>query len=106
MKDFFDSYKIVFDLVQWLFMGAVGLVTWQMKRDKTQDTQISDFRQEFMDKVAEHEVRLAHIDEKLKHVPSSTETAALTERLNSLDKSIVTLNQNIGRVNEFLLNNR
>lgn len=106
MKDFMDSYKIILDVVQWLFMGAMGLVTWQMKRDKTQDTQMSDFRKEFTDKVAEHEVRLAHIDEKLKHVPSSDETAKLTARIDALDRSTTALNQNVQRLNDFLLNNR
>ena len=106
MKDFMDSYKIFLDVAQWLFSGAVAFVLWQVKRDKSQDTQSSDFRKEVAHEVAEIKVRLAGIDERLKHVPSSDETAKLTARIDALDKTSTALNNNIQRLNDFLLNNK
>lgn len=106
MKELYESFKVWIDLAQWLVTGAVGVVWWQLKRDKSQDTQISDFRAEVAKQIAALHVRQEVVEEKLKHVPSSDETAKLTARIDSLDRSTSALNNNVQRLNDFLLNNR
>jgi hypothetical protein len=104
--DFWNAAKVWLDLLQWVLTGVVGIVVWQVKRDKTQTTLMSDFRQEFTDKVAEHHVRLELVEERLKHTPKDTEVTKLTAQIESLEKSIDKLSLMVDRQQQFLMNNR
>lgn len=106
MKEFYDSFKLWLDLAQWLVTGAIGVVWWQLKRDKSQDIAMANFDKRYMDKVAEHEVRITKIEEGFKHVPKDTEMTRLTAQMEELQRAIEKLTISADRQQQFLMNNR
>lgn len=102
----YDSLRGWIDVLQTLGMAVLAVFGWQVKRDKSQDSRLEALEKLFAEKVAEHEARLAVIDEKMKHVPSSKETAALGEQIVGLSNVVTALQRAVERQNEFLLNNK
>jgi hypothetical protein len=100
------------DFKDWLpiinFVGTALLscFVFFFKYDKSNTKRIEQLEALSVEKSAEHKARLDVIDEKLKHVPSSSETAALTERIDALHGVIATLQKSVERQSDFLMQNK
>ena len=99
----YEGLKAWIDFAQFVGMVVLGIVGWQLRKDKSQDGRLDTLETLFADKVAEHEARLAVIDERLKHVPSNSETAALTQRIDALNHNIAGLQRALELQNQYLL---
>lgn len=106
LNDFYEQFKVLLTGLQFVGMCMLGVYTWQSSRDKAQDSSLDALKKQFIEKVAEHEVRLTKLEEHQKHTPGSAEVALLTERINQFGSQVDRLNHGLDRINLFLLQNK
>lgn len=93
-------------ITNWVVTGVISVVLFVVKYDKSNTRRMDDLESLIVEKTAQHKARLDVLDEKLKHVPSSSETAALTERIDALNAVIQTLQKTVERQNDFLMTSK
>lgn len=99
----YTAVKFWIDVMQFVGLAALGLLGWQIRRDKAQDLRISNFETVYAAKLAEHEVRLTKAEEVLRHVPASREVGELQERISALGHSVDRLNRGLDRINDWMI---
>jgi anti-sigma-K factor RskA len=106
LNDFYEQFKVIFAGLQFVGMCVIGVYSWQTSRDKAQDSRLVALEKQFADKVAEHEVRLAKLEEAQREAPKATEVARLSERIDRFGSQVERLNNGLDRMNQFLLENK
>lgn len=102
----YTAIKFWIDVLQFVGLAGLGLFGWQMRRDKAQDTRISNFEKVYAEKLAEHEARLTRAEEVLKHVPASREVGELQERISALGGAVDRLNRGLDRINDYMIDSK
>ncbi|WP_286694991.1 DUF2730 family protein [Spongiibacter sp. UBA1325] len=102
-----DGYRFVFDLLQTLFMGALGIYAWWTSRTRATNSAIAKVETT----TEQLSRRIEKLEHEIEHLPDHDDIGDIHEKVNqvatamsNMQGELVGINRTLGLINEYLLN--
>jgi len=92
------DWKVLLDLLQWLLTIAVALAVWLRKPGEEAGAAVTELTAEVRDAQAHVNARLATLEERVKHMPTSEELAELEGTVKAVGAQVEGLSEGLSSV--------
>jgi len=91
----FDFLKLGFAEVQWIVVTALGIYAWIIQKHSASAKEMLDLH-----------LRVVELENAMKDMPSKVDIAMLQGQLNTVNSKLVSVDQGVKRIEDYLLTNK
>lgn len=109
----FDAMKFWFDLAQWFVTIALAVSVWLRKPGEDAGKAVAELREDVDSQLELTRTQLATLEERLRHMPTSTKLSeldgtvrALAAQVDGLTDSMTAIRSTLNRIETFLLTSK